>query len=203
MQFKRTGNWKQVGAILGKGRKDIKTALALSIKSEAVLAAKHMRKCIVTGGKSNGVKWPKLSPWTAKAKGSTSKLRETRVLFASIKARRVGVKWVAGPSPTGGYINGKTIEQITQIHEEGAMYWVEVTRRMAAFLAIRAKELNIAPKKSGKIPVGASMLIVIPKRSFIQSTKDAHFGTLKVTKRFVTRTFTTSSVVKFFKKFGK
>ena len=201
IKVKKTGPWGKVGDALASSQRDVPAVLAMSQKAEAEYAVKMMKLAITSQGESNGVPWPRLSSWTSFSKGGSRALRQTTLLEKSIKARRVGGKWLAGPDRRASYTNGMSVEDVARVHEEGARYWVELTHRMAALLAIRAKELGISPKKGGTLPVGSKLLIVIPRRSFIEDTRKKHFGTLAVTKRFAMRVAQGLPVVRFFQRY--
>jgi hypothetical protein len=196
----RTGPWDEVAQALGIGRRKIAASLAYTTKAEAEFAAKKMREAIDTAGVSNGVPWPALSQWTSLAKGHSRQLIDSRRLSVNIRARLEGTTWVAGPAEGAHYAKGQaSVADVTRIHEEGASYFLELTARMAAFLAIRAKELGIPPNKGGTLPIGSRILIKIPRRSFILDTKKAHFGNMQITKRFIQRTIVSSGILQLWK----
>lgn len=201
LNMQRTGPWKEVGRLLSRAIPQVAILGALNSKEEAKLAAKLMKKAINSGGRSNNSKWAKLSPWTRLAKGSGRTLRNSKALVKAIGIHKVGaMAWDAGISSSAVNAEGRSLADIGRIHEEGAKFWVTVTKRMILFLTFRAKELGLPPKKGRSLQIGSRILIVIPKRSFVEDTRAAHFSTGKMVKRLAVRTIATMTIVKEFRK---
>lgn len=160
------------------------------LKSEAEEAANRIRECIETEGASVGIQWEPLSTWTHFEKGTNTKLKDTGALLNSIVVRKKGVKYEVGVSDTATYPDGKQILPIADTLEFGALVYVEMTRRMAGYLALRAKELGIPASKSSKTPIGGTMIIRIPARPFMQPVKAKFFTPFAIHKRVIGKLMT-------------
>ena len=160
------------------------SVMKATVGREASISAARMRETIMTEGASAGIQWESLSAWTSLSKGNEKLLRDTDTLLESIEVVKTGIlSYEARINPEAVYPNGKRVIDIAGVHELGAIVYVEMTARMAKFLAIRAKELGIPPSKAGDTPVGASMLIRIPARPFAEPTMAMYFSRMAIMKR--------------------
>lgn len=125
-----------------------KAALKKSVLQEAQLFRTLTVKAFTTGGKSNGIKWPKIQPETRKRKGSSKPLIDTGQLRNSIVVIKEGDGAFVGV-PSKVKRKGRPLVDIAWVHEYGKV---------------------IAQRRGGGV-----VLIKIPQRSFLQSTFDKHF----------------------------
>jgi hypothetical protein len=117
---------------------------------EAQLFLALTKRSFTTGGKSNGITWPKLSEATIRKKGSSKPLIDKGELKNSITIIRSGENIFIGiPSGKRHTDRSKPMTQIGHVHEYGEL---------------------IAQQRGSKV-----VLIRIPERSFLRSTEKFHF----------------------------
>lgn len=204
MDIKKTGPWRQAQKMLSSASLQLAAGVNMVAQKEAELAQKKMREAINTEGRSNRSKWPPLSIWTRLEKGHGSKLKDTLTLLNAIKAKKKkSGSWETGVDPRAKYTDGTVVEKVASVQEDGALIVIELTARMAAYLAIRAKELGIPPKKGGTTPIGSRFYVRIPRRSFVKDTQLAHFSLAKRSKRMVLYVATGLGFVKTWKRLSK
>lgn len=161
MIVQKVGQWNEARAALFKQGMRARKAMAMATSQEAHLFRGLVIRAFNSGGRSNGVNWPKLQPATAKAKGSRKPLIDSGDLRNSVVVVKDGNDaWVGVTSNTRGH-NGENMANIAAVHEYGK---------------------TIVQKRGNKV-----VIIKIPKRSFLHSTAKFHFKPVIAKQRFLAR----------------
>jgi len=177
MAGKKIGDWQKARRLLPQVDRAYRVALMEAVEQEAQYFVRKVKTCFKTSGKSNGAKWAPNSPLTIGRKGSSKPLINSGDLMGAITVKKVAPRvFLAGVPSNVRTKDGKSMVSIGQVHEEGRVIVMKITPKMHRFVMASLNKLG--GKKgggTGAFRPGGTLVIKIPQRSFLQSTKDAHF----------------------------
>lgn len=161
MKVIKVGEWDAARIALFRQGKRAHVAMGLATKQEAHLMRGMMIRAFVSGGRSNGINWPKLQPATIAAKKSRKPLIDSGDMRNSVVVVTVGNDAFVGITSKTRSKDGKSLANIAAVHEFGK---------------------TIVQKRGDAI-----VIIKIPARSFVRSTADRHFKPAIAKQRFLAR----------------
>lgn len=187
----RKGNWNQVQKALAAASSVLATGQAFekALLKEAYLMQRKMKQAIKTAGESNKQPWAPNAPSTVTIKGSSKPLIDRGDLRNSISVvEHDKMIFIGIPNNARGR-NGQDLVSVAATHEFGHTFAIKVTQEMRDAVLIKlAKGDQSKPFSSkGKLVVGNTMIIRLPRRSFVGDTMDAHFSSEDVANRLLKR----------------
>lgn len=178
-KVKLTGDW-WVASLLEKHARTFGSAEFDKVaKAIAEKYKKAVLETIKTEGRSAKATWSPLAPSTLATKRSRKILNDRGALRKGLKIWKQDGGYFVGYRPGVAYnSNGVDIAVVASTHEEGRTIRILVTKEMVAAYMAKLNHYKKRVKDSigrGKMKVGSVMTIVIPKRSFLESTYNASF----------------------------
>ncbi len=174
---RRTGDWAGAQSLMRTLPGDIRRAADKVTKDEAQRFLKAAQRAFDTSGGSNNARWEGLKRSSTLGRGGGGPLLNSGSLKKSMHVKRIG-RGKYGIAFRGGRgVSSRTMTKIALTHEKGAVIPQKVT--LAKFRAVMAKmSKGSKTKGNGTFRPGAIVLIKIPRRSFLEDTKKAHFSGL-------------------------
>jgi hypothetical protein len=171
-----------------------RSAQVKAVHQEAHFFRKKVIECFKSGGKSNNDAWKSNSPSTIKGKGSSKPLIDKGDLIGSVGVVKAAVDtFFVGVPNNARSKSGTSYVKIGAVHEFGKVITMKITRKQWRWFMANAKKLGPGKGSGGAKPKfrpGAILTIKIPERSFLRSTRDAHFGGGKSLRRVKERMVT-------------
>ncbi len=161
MNIKKIGEWNMARAAVQRQGMRAHRAMGKATKQEAHLMRGMIVRAFVSGGRSNGVNWPKLQPATIAAKKSSKPLIDSGDLRNSVVVVTDGNDAFVGVTSKSRSSDGKSLANIAAVHEYGK---------------------TIVQKRGDSV-----VIIKIPERSFLRSTVTRHFKPAIAKQRFLAR----------------
>jgi phage gpG-like protein len=184
---RKVGDWKRARAVLPGMAAAYADAQKKAVNQEAQLFRRRVVECFKSSGKTNGISWRPNSPSTVNAKGSSKPLIDKGDLWGSVTIIKVSDDtFFCGVPNNARSKDGTKYVKIGAVHEFGKVITMKITRKQWRWFMANAKRLGPGNGSGGAKPKfrpGAVLTIKIPERSFMRSTRDAHFQTEKSRKR--------------------
>lgn len=175
----QVGQWREAHDAVDNLDMRFKSAMDEALKKEAEYAQRKVKEAFRTSGASNGVKWRQNSQSTLRFKKGTKPLVNSGILRRSIKIHKKGDDYFVGIENSARTKKGGNLARIAAVQEFGHVIVMRVTKKQHGFFMSQLKNFGSGSKRktSGKrtFKPGSILVIKIPSRSFIKSTKDAHF----------------------------
>ena len=186
----RNGPWREAREFMRHLPKDLRRAMNSAVKEEAEEFLGHAQECIRTGGKSNKTKWARNTAQTKLHKKGGSPLIESGALLNSMKLKKVSEGEYAIVFRGAKGVSAAEMTKRAMMHEEGGVITQTLTRRQQQAILLKNREASGRRRKSrkkGGFKVGSVMVTKIRKRSFLASTKRAHYKRKVANPRFLAR----------------
>lgn len=189
---RKVGDWAKARAVLPGFDHFYRQAEIQSVRKEAEHFVRMVNRAFKTSGKSNRVTWAPNSNFTKRMKRSSKPLIDTGDLKKSVRMIPAGPgMFFAGVPNNARGKNGKSLIPIGKIHEFGKVIVMRITQKQHRFFMAKLKEMGMGGARGGGggggFRPGSTLVIRIPKRSFLVSTKEAHFDDLKSQRRIKRR----------------
>lgn len=175
MATKKVGDWSKAGKLMRLMSRGTATAIKKAAADEAEYFRKKVVQAFDTSGKSNGITWKANKATTLTSKSGTKPLIDSGDLKRAIEVHKKGGDYFVGIRSGKQHRDGRPLDQIATTHEFGKILAVRITAKMLRFLHANADRIGLGKGSGGQLAVGKTLMIEIPKRSFLQSTADAHF----------------------------
>lgn len=187
LAIKLVGDWEKAKFLHTAKKKEVNRVFNKIAKSEAKHFKKMVKRCFVTQGSSNGKKWKKNARTTQDTKKARKTLKNTGMLKKSIKLVGKKGEYFVGVPYTAHAQDGSRMVDIASRMEYGEIRSVKVTEAM--YLAVMDK-LKLYSRKSrtgrGDFVPGNTITIVVPERSFLRATYQAHMKQTDYNRRLLT-----------------
>lgn len=171
------GQWSQARAATRALAARFKAAESKATLQEGHHFRAKVIECFDTSGASNGKPWVPNEPSVIAGKGSSKPLINRADLRNSVTVVSQGGQVFIGVPNKKRAKNGQPMTSIAEVHEEGRIIFITVTPRMRAFVMAKMRQLGAGTGNSGSGGLASgTLMIVIRKRSFLQSTADAHYS---------------------------
>lgn len=184
---RKVGDWKKARDVLPGMAEAYKRAQIKAVRQEAELFRKKVIQCFKTGGKSNNIAWRPNTQSTVRGKGSSKPLIDKGDLHGSITIIQAAIDtFFCGVPNNARSKDGTKYVKIGAVHEFGKVITMKITKKQHRWYMANMHKLGGGSGGGGAVPKfrpGAVLTIKIPKRSFLVSTRDAHFGGEKSRKR--------------------
>lgn len=185
--MRKIGDWKRARRELPGMADKYRDAQIMAVRQEAEFFRKKVIECFKTGGKSSNIAWKPNAPSTIRAKGSSKPLIDSGDLVGSVTIIQASTDtFFCGVPNNARSKKGKPFVKIGKVHEFGKTITMKISKKQHGWMMANIKKLGGGKKSggsSGTFKVGGTLKIIIPARSFLRSTRDAHFGGEKSRRR--------------------
>lgn len=178
---RKFGDWEKARRVLPGFDQFYKEVEIEAVKKEAEYFRRMVLRAFKTSGGSNGKTWAPNSDFTKRAKGSSKPLVNTGDLMGSVTIVDAGPgEFFVGVPNNARSKNGGKLVSIGAVHEFGKVIVMQITKKQHSAFMAKLKQLGMSSGRrggggKGKFRPGATLVIKIPKRSFLNDTKEAHF----------------------------
>lgn len=189
-QMGRKGRWRDARAFMKTLPTDLRRALHAAVKEESNEFLEHAKRCIHTSGKSNKTRWAKNTAQTRMHKRGAKPLVDSGALLKSMRLQKLayGKYGIVFKGSKG--VSAAEMTKRAMMHEHGGIITQTLTREQQQAILLKNREASGKKKRSrnkGGFKVGGVMVTKIRKRSFLASTKRAHYKSKVANPRFMAR----------------
>ena len=189
-QPKKIGDWSKARKVLPGFDRLYKEAETMAVRQEAEYFRRMVLKAFKTSGASNGKAWAPNSASTKRAKRSSKPLVNTGDLMGSVTMIDAGpASFFVGVPNKAKSKDGSKLVSIGAVHEFGKVIVMQITKKQHRFFMAKMNEMGGGGGGGGGggFRPGATLVIKMPRRSFLVDTKKAHFDGGKSQRRIKRR----------------